>query len=82
MISPPPGDPTAEPAQVYGSQPIEVAWTAAGDGRLLLVLVTTRTLWEISGTPPGPHPDDAPLYVTVVGRQWWNITTSRTTAAS
>jgi cytochrome c oxidase subunit 2 len=68
----PPGEQTAEPAQVYGSQPIEVAWTAAPAMVVFfLVLVTTRTLWETSGTPPSPHPGDDALYVTVVGRQWW-----------
>src|SRR3954470_16383327 len=38
----------AEPAQVYGSKPIEVAWTVApGLIVFTLVLVTTRTLWEV-----------------------------------
>jgi cytochrome c oxidase subunit 2 len=68
----PPGERTAEPAQVYGSQPIEVAWTAAPAMVVFfLVLVTTRTLWETSGTPPSPHESDGALYVTAVGHQWW-----------
>ena len=63
---------TAEPPQVYGSQPIEIAWTAAP---LLivfvLVLVTTRTLWEVDVDAAEPRPGDDALFVTVVGRQWW-----------
>ena len=63
---------TAEPPQVYGSKPIEIAWTV---GPLLivfvLVLVTTRALWEINVDAPDPRPGDNALFVTVVGRQWW-----------
>jgi cytochrome c oxidase subunit 2 len=67
-----PGNPAAEPAQVYGSKPIEVAWTAAPTMIVFfLVLVTTRTLWEVNAAPPAPKPDDDALFVTVVGRQWW-----------
>src|SRR5256885_9553682 len=40
-------DDTREPPQVYGSKPIEIAWTAAPTLIVfILVLVTTRTLWE------------------------------------
>jgi cytochrome c oxidase subunit 2 len=61
-----------EPAQVYGSKPIEVAWTVAPALIVFtLVLVTTRTLWEVELAPPMPAPDDHTLFVTVVGRQWW-----------
>jgi cytochrome c oxidase subunit II len=62
-----------EPAQVYGSKPIEIAWTAAPALIVfILTLVTVRSLWEISVTPPPrPRPTDQPLIVTVVGRQWW-----------
>jgi cytochrome c oxidase subunit 2 len=61
-----------EPAQVYGSKPIEVAWTAAPALIVfVLVLVTTRTLWEVDVEPPEPRPDDGALFVTVVGHQWW-----------
>ena len=63
---------TAEPPQVYGSNPIEIAWTV---GPVLivfvLVLVTTRVLWEINVDPPSPRVGDNALFVTVVGRQWW-----------
>lgn len=62
----------AEPAQLYGSQPIEVAWTVAPALIVFtLVLVTTRTLWEVEVPLPEPKPGDNTLFVTVVGRQWW-----------
>ncbi|MCE9607283.1 MAG: cytochrome c oxidase subunit II [Planctomycetia bacterium] len=67
-----PDDPSTEPAQVYGSQPIEVAWTVAPALIVFfLVLITTRTLWDVNADPPLPHPNDGALFVTVVGRQWW-----------
>ena len=63
---------TAEPPQVYGSKPIEIAWTV---GPLLivfvLVLVSTRAIWQINADAPDPRPGDDALFVTVVGRQWW-----------
>jgi cytochrome c oxidase subunit 2 len=62
----------AEPPQVYGSKPIEVAWTAAPALIVfVLVLVTARTLWEVNVPPPEPRVGDNTLFVTVVGRQWW-----------
>src|SRR5262249_11892440 len=62
----------AEPPQVYGSKPIEIAWTAAPALIVfVLVLVTIRTLWEVAPTPPQPRPDDRALFVTVIGHQWW-----------
>src|SRR6185295_9224016 len=61
-----------EPAQVYGSNPIEVAWTVAPALIVFtLVLVTTRTLWEVEVPPPMSKPGDSTLFITVVGRQWW-----------
>jgi cytochrome c oxidase subunit 2 len=61
-----------EPPQVYGSKPIEIAWTAAPLLIVfLLVLVTTRTEWEVNADPPEPKKDDKALFVTVIGRQWW-----------
>jgi cytochrome c oxidase subunit 2 len=63
---------TAEPPQVYGSLPIEIAWTAAPTMIVFgLVLVTTRTLWEVKKPAPTPAPGDNALFVTVIGRQWW-----------
>ena len=61
-----------EPPQVYGSMPIEVAWTAAPALIVFfLVLVTARTLWDIETTTPPTEPGDSALYVTVIGHQWW-----------
>lgn len=63
---------SAEPPQVYGSKPIEIAWTAAPALIVfVLVLVTSRTLWEVNVPPPQPQTGDQTLFVTVVGRQWW-----------
>jgi cytochrome c oxidase subunit 2 len=62
----------AEPPQVYGSNPIEIAWTAAPALTVfVLILVTARTLWEVNVPPPQPQAGDNTLFVTVVGRQWW-----------
>jgi cytochrome c oxidase subunit 2 len=61
-----------EPPQVYGSKPIEIAWTSAPALVVfVLVLVSARTLWEVNVPPPTPHVGDKTLFVTVVGRQWW-----------
>jgi cytochrome c oxidase subunit 2 len=57
-----------EPAQVYGSEQIELAWTVIP---ILIVvvlcLVTARTVYDVQGAtkPPGA------IDVTVVGHQWW-----------
>jgi cytochrome c oxidase subunit 2 len=67
-----PAGSTPEPPQVYGSKPIEIAWTAAPMlVVLILILVIARTLWEVAPDPPEPTPGDNALYVTVIGRQWW-----------
>jgi len=63
---------TAEPPQVYGSKPIEVAWTMAPVLIVfILVLVTTRTLFEVNTPAPQPQEGDNTLFVTVIGHQWW-----------
>jgi len=63
-----PADPDREPAQVYGSTQIELAWTVVP---LLIVvvlfLVTARYVW---GLERRAQPPDA-LEITVVGHQWW-----------
>ncbi len=65
-------EPTGEPPQVYGSMPIEVAWTAAPTLVVFfLVLVTTRTLWDVKPNVPQPKQGDNTLFVTVIGHQWW-----------
>lgn len=65
-------DNETEPPQVYGSHPIEIAWTVApGVIVFFLVLVTARTLWEVNAAPPAPSDGAGVLEVTVIGRQWW-----------
>src|SRR5262249_19058930 len=63
-----PTNPEADPAQVYGSTQIELAWTVVP---LLIVvvlfLVTARCPWGIERRA---QPPDA-LEITVVGNQWW-----------
>jgi cytochrome c oxidase subunit 2 len=67
-----PTDPSSEPPQVYGSMPIEIAWTAAPLlVVLIIILVSARTLWDVEVDPPEPAAGDGALFVTVVGRQWW-----------
>src|SRR5262249_17941422 len=62
----------SEPPQVYGSKPIEIAWTAAPALVVfVLTLVSARTLWEVNVPPPPPRTGDNTLFVTVIGRQWW-----------
>jgi cytochrome c oxidase subunit 2 len=66
----PPTD--TEPPQVYGSMPIEIAWTAAPALIVfLLALILTRTEYEVRVDQDKPPPGSKPLYVTVIGRQWW-----------
>lgn len=59
-----------EPPQVYGSMPIEIAWTVApGLIVFLLTLVIVRTEFEVRQER---QPKDAKvLNVTVIGHQWW-----------
>ena len=65
-------DDDSEPPQIYGSKPIEVAWTVAPALIVFtLVLVTTRTVWEVEAPPPEPAEGDHALFVTAVGKQWW-----------
>lgn len=57
-----------EPAQIYGSNPIELAWTVLP---ILIVfvlfMVSARGIFEIEKeTPP-----EGSLEVTVVGHRWW-----------
>src|ERR1700722_1896465 len=67
----PPKD-ASEPPQVYGSTPIEIAWTAAPTLVVfVMALVITRTLWEVNANPSKPPPDSKPVRVTVIGHQWW-----------
>lgn len=62
------GDDGREPPQVYGSNPIEFAWTTAPVIIVLvLVLVTARTVYTVQDAP---RPQGA-LSVRVIGHQWW-----------
>ena len=61
-------DDDSEPPQVYGSDPIEFAWTVAPFLIVfVLALATTRTIYEVQAVtkPPGA------LDVSVIGHQWW-----------
>jgi cytochrome c oxidase subunit 2 len=52
--------------------PIEIAWTAAPALIcFLLALILARTEFEVRVNPNQPPKDAKPLYVTVIGRQWW-----------
>jgi cytochrome c oxidase subunit 2 len=63
-----PGDDGTEPPQVYGSNPVETAWTTVP---LLIVVVlalsTARIIHEVQNAPMPPSAVD----VQVVGHQWW-----------
>src|SRR5918911_1652115 len=58
----------AEPPQVYGSRPVEVAWTVAPVLIVfVLFLVVVRSVAEVRQDEPLPEA----LRVRVVGHQWW-----------
>lgn len=62
-----PGD-ASEPAQVYGSEQVELAWTVIPLVIVVvLALVTTRTVFDVQGAVPPPHA----VRATIVGHQWW-----------
>ena len=57
-----------EAPQIYGSNPIELAWTVVPTVIVfILFLVSARTIFEIEKTSA---PENS-LNVTVVGHQWW-----------
>jgi cytochrome c oxidase subunit 2 len=61
-------DDGSEPAQIYGSEQIELAWTVLPIlVVVVLSLVTARTVYDVQAAqkPPGA------IDVTVVGHQWW-----------
>jgi cytochrome c oxidase subunit 2 len=63
-----PGDDDREPPQVYGSNPIEFAWTTVPVLIVLvLLLITARTIYTVQAAtrPPGA------LSVHVIAHQWW-----------
>src|SRR6185295_9702009 len=62
------GDEATEPAQVYGSNQIELAWTVLPILIVfVLILVTSRTIADVQNrkSPPGA------VQATVIGHQWW-----------
>ena len=61
-------DDGTEPAQIYGSGPVEAAWTIVpGLIVIVLALTTARVVHEIQDAP---QPAGA-LEVQVIGHQWW-----------
>ena len=65
-------DPKTEPPQVYGSTPIEIAWTTAPALIcFIFVLAIFRTDGSMRRDPATPPKDAEPLYVAVIGHQWW-----------
>jgi cytochrome c oxidase subunit II len=64
----PPGDDGREPAQIYGSNPIEFAWTTVPVLIVfVLILTTARTIYTVQAAP---RPPDS-ILVHVIGHQWW-----------
>ena len=63
-----PEDALREPAQVYGSNQIELSWTVIPV--LIVVMLFLTTARVIIGTQAIPKPEDA-LTVTVIGHQFW-----------
>jgi cytochrome c oxidase subunit 2 len=64
------GGTTTEPPQVYGSMPIEIAWTVApGLIVLMLTLVIVRTELEVRANAR-QIPEQA-VQIGVIGHQWW-----------
>jgi cytochrome c oxidase subunit 2 len=62
------GDSLSEPAQVYGSNQVEIAWTVIP---ILIVFVLSMATARITSAVQNQKiPKDA-LYVTVIGHQWW-----------
>ena len=62
------GDDGSEPPQVYGSGPVEFAWTAVPVLIVfVLILTTARSVYTVQAArrPPGA------VAVRVVGHQWW-----------
>ena len=61
-----------EPPQVYGSMPIEIAWTVAPTLIVfVLALVIVRTEFEVRVKPSQPSETNPAVRVSVVGHQWW-----------
>ena len=66
-----PEDDGKEPAQVYGSNPVEMAWTVVPI--IIVVVLTLTTARIIHEIQDAPKPPDA-VDVQVIGHQfWWEI---------
>ena len=63
-----PEDSDREPAQIYGSNQIELSWTVIPI--LIVVMLFLTTTRVILGTQAIPKPEDA-MDVTVIGHQFW-----------
>ena len=63
-----PGEEDREPAQIYGSNQIELSWTVIPI--LIVVMLFLTTTRVILGTQAIPKPEDA-MDVTVIGHQFW-----------
>jgi cytochrome c oxidase subunit 2 len=62
------GDDTSEPAQIYGSTQVELAWTVIPILIVVVLFLTTARI--IFAIQDAPKPPDA-LDVTVIGHQYW-----------
>jgi cytochrome c oxidase subunit 2 len=63
-----PGDDATEPAQVYGSNQIEIAWTVIP---ILIVFVLTMSTARVISLIQDKRAPKNAINVTVVGHQWW-----------
>lgn len=63
-----PDDDASEPAQIYGSTQVELAWTVVPILIVVVLFLTTARI--IFGIQDAPEPKNA-LDVTVVGHQFW-----------
>ena len=63
-----PGDDESEPAQIYGSNQVELAWTVIPVLIVVVLFLTTaRVIFAIQDAPK----PEAALEVTTVGHQFW-----------
>src|SRR5581483_7762939 len=63
-----PEDSLEEPAQVYGSNQIEVAWTVIP---ILIVFVLIGVSARVIASVENASPPASTLKVTLIGHQWW-----------
>ena len=64
------GERTGEPVQMYGSNPVELAWTVIPI--LIVVALCLATVRTIQTVQPGSStPPEGALTVEVIGHRWW-----------